>query len=606
MSGYIGTQPVPQATQTRDSFTATSNQTSFPTSGYTPNFLDVFLNGVKLAAADYTATNNSDVVLAVGAATGDILEVVAYTAFDTANVTGAVDFTVTGDITVNGTVDGVDIAARDAVLTSTTTTAGAALPKAGGALTGEVTTTNAFKAHSSSSGDYVRMYGGTGTGKWDIYGNGANLRIGDNESAGIVTIDTALNVGGTVTADKLNVTHAGGGDFIGVFQNTTSATPYGVHIKDAASGANGYPLLQVTNSAGSSPYFLVHSGTGNVGIGESSPLGKLHIKGSDTGATASAQGNSLVLEDLENGLSILSSTAGAGYINFGDSGDNNIGMIVYDHSANALKTHVNGTERMRISSDGSVLVGKTAPNQDVAGIELSANDYILVTSTGTSAYLNRISSDGVIQEFRKDGTTVGSIFSGHGGSQVGIGTNTTGITFNPSTRSMMPANPSSTNPQLDATLDIGFSSVRWKDLYLSGGVYLGGTGAANKLDDYEEGTWTPQYDANTVTWNYGTQYGSYVKIGQLVHIQFYLQATVASGTTSFAAKIINLPFNAANLSPYHQSGMSVWFSGSVDVQPLVDNAVSKISLWKKGTVSTATAAEVNNIYLVGGGTYFSA
>ena len=81
MSGYIGTQPVPQATQTRDSFTATSGQTSFATGGYTPNFLDVYLNGVKLAAADYTASNGSDVVLASGASTGDILEVVAYTTF---------------------------------------------------------------------------------------------------------------------------------------------------------------------------------------------------------------------------------------------------------------------------------------------------------------------------------------------------------------------------------------------------------------------------------------------------------------------------------------------------------------------------------------------
>ena len=102
MSGYIGTQPVPQATQTRDSFTATSNQTSFATSGYTPNFLDVFLNGVKLAAADYTASNGSDVVLATGATTGDILEVVAYTNFDTANVTGAANFTVTGNLSVDG------------------------------------------------------------------------------------------------------------------------------------------------------------------------------------------------------------------------------------------------------------------------------------------------------------------------------------------------------------------------------------------------------------------------------------------------------------------------------------------------------------------------
>jgi len=85
MSGYIGTQPVPQATQTRDSFTATSGQTSFATGGYTPNFLDVYLNGVKLAAADYTATNGSDVVLASGASTGDILEVVAFTTFNSAS-----------------------------------------------------------------------------------------------------------------------------------------------------------------------------------------------------------------------------------------------------------------------------------------------------------------------------------------------------------------------------------------------------------------------------------------------------------------------------------------------------------------------------------------
>tara|TARA_B110000114_G_scaffold184858_1_gene229767 strand:+ start:937 stop:1842 length:906 start_codon:yes stop_codon:yes gene_type:complete len=90
MSGYIGTQPVPQATQTRDAFTATANQTSFATSGYTPNFLDVYLNGVKLAAADYTATNSVDVVLSTGAALNDILEVVAFTTFQSSsNATAA-------------------------------------------------------------------------------------------------------------------------------------------------------------------------------------------------------------------------------------------------------------------------------------------------------------------------------------------------------------------------------------------------------------------------------------------------------------------------------------------------------------------------------------
>ena len=126
MSGYIGTQPVPQATQTRDSFTATSGQTSFATGGYTPNFLDVYLNGVKLASADYTASNGSDVVLASGAATGDILEVVAYTAFDTANVTGATNFTVTGAFTSqgiddNGNATALTIDSNENVMLGTTT-----------------------------------------------------------------------------------------------------------------------------------------------------------------------------------------------------------------------------------------------------------------------------------------------------------------------------------------------------------------------------------------------------------------------------------------------------------------------------------------------------
>ena len=87
MSGYIGASPVPQATQHREAFTATASQTSFPTAGYTPQFVDVYLNGIKLAAEDYTATNGSDIVLTTGAALDDILEYVAYTPFEIASQT---------------------------------------------------------------------------------------------------------------------------------------------------------------------------------------------------------------------------------------------------------------------------------------------------------------------------------------------------------------------------------------------------------------------------------------------------------------------------------------------------------------------------------------
>ena len=81
MSGYIGTQPVPQATQKRQAFTATAGQTTFATSGYSVGFVDVYMNGVKLAAADYTATNGSDVQIGTPALVNDIIEIVAFTSF---------------------------------------------------------------------------------------------------------------------------------------------------------------------------------------------------------------------------------------------------------------------------------------------------------------------------------------------------------------------------------------------------------------------------------------------------------------------------------------------------------------------------------------------
>jgi hypothetical protein len=98
MSGYIGILPVPQATETRNSFTATSNQTSFTTDGYTPNFVSVYLNGVLLSAADFTATNGTDVVLASGAAADDVVEVIAFSTFQSANALPLTGGSITGNV----------------------------------------------------------------------------------------------------------------------------------------------------------------------------------------------------------------------------------------------------------------------------------------------------------------------------------------------------------------------------------------------------------------------------------------------------------------------------------------------------------------------------
>jgi len=75
------------------------------------------------------------------------------------------------------------------------------------------------------------------------------------------------------------------------------------------------------------------------------------------------------------------------------------------------------------------------------------------------------------------------------------------------------------------------------DLTLSGGVYLGGTGSANKLDDYEEGTWTPVITGGVS----GSSSGWYRKVGSIVYIaaNIYRPTDISSSTD---VSISGLPF----------------------------------------------------------------
>jgi hypothetical protein len=107
----------------------------------------------------------------------------------------------------------------------------------------------------------------------------------------------------------------------------------------------------------------------------------------------------------------------------------------------------------------------------------------------------------------------------------------------------------STNGGKDNSLDLGSSGARFKDLYLSGGVYLGGTGSANKLDDYEEGTWTPTFITTSGTVSYTVQSGWYRKVGQLV----FLAADVVASCTNSATleSIANFPFTVGSTSGFY-------------------------------------------------------
>jgi hypothetical protein len=91
------------------------------------------------------------------------------------------------------------------------------------------------------------------------------------------------------------------------------------------------------------------------------------------------------------------------------------------------------------------------------------------------------------------------------------------------------------------------SGISGTDITLSGGAYIGGTGSANYLDDYEEGTWTAELRGSSAraTTPVTQSTASYVKIGTTVYVQAYFPNVNTSGASG-TAQITGLPFASIN------------------------------------------------------------
>ena len=134
---------------------------------------------------------------------------------------------------------------------------------------------------------------------------------------------------------------------------------------------------------------LVASTLGVGAVGTKDLGAGIHIKTSDSSATANAAADELVIEaNANSGISILSSTSTAGRIYFGDSGDDDIGQIRYNHDDNSMNFKVNAlADSLVIHSNGMI----TKPLQPLFKVQQTgalsvADGHNLFSTNLTEAY----------------------------------------------------------------------------------------------------------------------------------------------------------------------------------------------------------------------------
>ena len=142
-----------------------------------------------------------------------------------------------------------------------------------------------------------------------------------------------------------------------------------------------------------------------------------------------------------------------------------------------IRLEVDGSEKVRIDDAGNLLVGTTQTDvgytDSGSGISLDSSGSIQAarSSVFPVMYLNKLDNDGEILQFRKDGTTAGSIGTENG--NIRISTTSTGA-LQVGGSDYYRWDSTRIYPSSDSTQNLGLSTYKWKDLHLSGEAIVGG------------------------------------------------------------------------------------------------------------------------------------
>jgi hypothetical protein len=199
---------------------------------------------------------------------------------------------------------------------------------------------------------------------------------------------------------------------------------------------------------------FVQGSDGNVGIGIT-PTAKLDLL-IDTDKRLTFSG----------GIGEIGNVAGFQSINSAGSALEPFGIRAED-----IRFATGSSERLRINSDGDLLVGTTesvSTSSSQVGGEMRSNGIaVSAVNSNPCTIANRIGTDGDITLLRKNGVTIGSIGTLNADPWMARA-NGCGVRF--ITAAWLPA--TATGADSDDTVDLGTASVRFDNLYLSGGMQL--------------------------------------------------------------------------------------------------------------------------------------